>query len=91
MHTGTYTVNVEIIPKDFGRVRVPILFTFTRGDSQKMIILREIVYKCVINPEILQVIQPVAPYTKPEVVEALELEIVTSDLKPNIEYVRKAL
>ena len=76
---------MTVRPYNYGRVRVPLMFSFTRGKSNKFRILREVVYKAVHNVEIFSELQPVTPYIKPKKKETTRMSVVRSDNLPDIE------
>ena len=76
----TYEAKVKLNPSHFGRLRIPLLFTFQRnGRSFK--VLREIIYRCVPDAELFAEIEPVAPYEKPEIKLPEKREVVRSSVK----------
>ena len=82
----SYKIYVEVTPTQFGKILIPVLFTFQRLRATHKI-LREILYQCVPDAEVFAEIQPIAPYVKPEVKPPEELDIVRSDVKAKTGFV----
>jgi len=63
-------------------MKIPILLIFKRG-TEELKILREILFKCVANPQVFEEIQPIAPYKKPEKKEASNFRVIPSNYRPS--------
>lgn len=76
---------MTVRPHNYGRIRVPLIFSFTSGKGNRFRILREVIYKAVHNVQIFSDLQPVTPYSKPAKRDIPKLNVVRSDNTPDIE------
>lgn len=77
-------------PKYYGRIHVPLIFTFDvvgGNGSQSFRIVRELRYICVRDVALYMEIQPVAPFKREKPLEATYAPVIQSDFRPDFKYV----